>query len=299
MAGTGSAIPVVDPRTGRPYAAAPEAAVVLSSARQPWSSPLTFEVHRMAPHAFEEHLLVGHRLIVNLGAPVPFGWRRGDKAMDGVLPTGGLCLQSDGDSNAPRWSAEMTFAAVAVPPDLVARLLEDRAPPPSATFAERRCLAEPAAHGYARALAAELSSPTEPLYAETLSNAFVLHLLQAHGLGRGAKRLAPKGKLGPVPLRAAVELAREGLAEGVTLEAMAMAAGYSPFQFSRMFKATTGLAPHQFVLRLRLERARALVRAGGSGLADVAAAVGFYDQAHLTNAFRKAFGTTPAAFAAS
>jgi len=295
----GSAIALVDPRTGRRYAAAGEDAVVLSSARTGWRHGLLFEVHRMAPHAYEEHVLVGHRLIVNLGAPVAFGWKRGDGTREAVLPTGALCLQSEGDSNAPFWSDELTFAAVGFPPSLVEALLEERAPKATETFAERRCLPEATAYGFVRALAAELSSPTEPLYAEALSNAFVLHLLSAHGVSPGRKRLAPKGKLGSAQLRAVVELAHGDLAGELSLERMAAAAGYSPFQFARAFKSTTGLAPHQFVLRLRLERAKRLVTGRVGGLADVALACGFYDQAHLTNMFRRAYGTTPAAFAAS
>jgi AraC family transcriptional regulator len=193
----------------------------------------------------------------------------------------------------------MTFAAIAVAPSLVESLMEERAPKATETFAERRCLAEPSAYGYARALAAELSTPTEPLYAETLSRSFVLHLLLAHGIAPGAKRLAPKGKLGAAQLRASIDMAHERLAAGLSLDELAAATGYSTFQFARMFKATTGLAPHQFVLRLRLERAQRLLSRERHAVADVAVACGFYDQAHLTNAFRKAFGRTPAAFAAS
>jgi AraC family transcriptional regulator len=294
-----SAIALLNPTTGQRYASADAAAVVLSSARAGWRKEFTFEVHRMAPYAYEEHILVGHRLIVNLGAPVRFGWRRGDKPQEALLQTGGFCLQSDGDVNAPSWSDEMTFAAVAFAPALVAALLEDRAPKATETFAERRCLPEPAAYGFARALAAELSSPTEPLYADALSSSFVLHLLLAHGVASGAKRLAPRGKLGSAQLRATIDLAHERLADGVSLDELAAAAGYSLFQFARMFKATTGMAPHQFVLRLRLERAQRLLSRERHSLAEVAVACGFYDQAHLTNAFRKAFGRTPAAFAAA
>jgi regulatory helix-turn-helix AraC family protein len=108
---------------------------------------------------------------------------------------------------------------------------------------------------FARSLAGELLSPTEPLYAETLSIAFVLHLLAAHGRGTEHKHLAPKGKLGALQLRTVTELVHAQLAAGLTLEVMARAVGYSPFQFARLFKATTGLAPHRFVLSLRLERA--------------------------------------------
>lgn len=253
----------------------------------------------MAAKSYEEHILVGHRLIVNLGAPVEFGWHSGDRRREAVLPTGGLCLQSDGDSNAPFWQDELTFAAIGFSPLLVETLLEDRAPRAGETFAERRCLLDPQAYHFARTLAAELSSPTEPLFAEALSNAFVLHLLSAHGISGSAKRLSPRGKLGAVQLRAAVEFAHASLAEGASLDAMAAAAGYSPYQFSRLFRATTGFAPHQFVLRLRLERAVRLLREQALGLAEIALVCGFYDQAHLTNMFRRAYGKTPAAYAAT
>jgi AraC family transcriptional regulator len=294
-----SAIALLNPTTGKRYASADADAVVLSSARAGWRNEFTFEVHRMAPHAYDEHVLVGHRLIVNLGAPIRFGWMRGDKPKEALLQTGGLCLQSEGDVNAPFWSEEITFAAVAFAPALVNALLEDRAPKPTETFAERRCLPEPTAYGFARALAAELSSPTEPLYADTLSCSFVLHLLLAHGVAPARKRLAPRGKLGSAQLRATIDLAHERLADGISLDELAKASGYSLFQFARMFKATTGMAPHQFVLRLRLERAQRLLARERYDVAEVAVACGFYDQAHLSNAFRKAFGRTPAAFAAA
>lgn len=247
----------------------------------------------MAPHAYDEHVLVGHRLIVNLGEPVRFRWKNGDRTQEDVLSTGAFCLQTEGDLNAPFWQDDMTFAALAIAPELVTRLLEDRAPRATATFAERRCQPEPTAHGYVRALAAELSSPSEPTYAEALGHAFTLHLLSAHGLADGAKRLAPKGKLGAGQLRTAVDLAHARLSEGVALEELAGAAGYSPFHFARLFKATTGVAPHQYLLRLRLERAQRLIRSG-LGLAESALASGFYDQAHMTNVFRKSLGLTPA-----
>jgi AraC family transcriptional regulator len=294
-----SAIPLLDLSSGGRVAAASAGAVILSSARVGWRSPLVFEVHRMADAAYAEHRLVDHRLIVNLGAPLRFGWHAGDRRREEVLPTGGLCLQSDGETNAPFWRGEMTFAAVALPPAMVEALLEDRAPAPGETFEERRCLSDAGAHGLARALAAELASPGEPLLAETLAQAFALHLVSAHGRARGAKRLAPRGKLGAAGLRRVAEHARENLAGGLDLAGMAAVAGYSPFQFARMFKATTGLAPHQYVLRLRVERACRLIRGGAQDLAEVALAAGFYDQAHLTNVFRKTLGVTPAAWAAS
>jgi AraC family transcriptional regulator len=182
---------------------------------------------------------------------------------------------------------------------MIEALLGERAPPLDATFAKQHCVPDLCAHGYVLSLASELASPSEPVYAEALSQAFLLHLLRTHGSSRRLKRLEPKGKLGPAQLRRTIELVHEHIASDLTLDAMARAAGYSQFQFARLFKATTGMTPHCFVLRMRLERASRMLRQGTGNLVEVALATGFWDQAHFTNVFRKAFGMTPAAFASA
>jgi AraC family transcriptional regulator len=73
---------------------------------------------------------------------------------------------------------------------------------------------------------------------------------------------------------------------------LAAPVGRSRFHFARLFKASTGVTPHQYVVRRRVERARELLRAGG-GIAGVAAAVGFASQSHLTAHVRRAYGCTP------
>jgi AraC family transcriptional regulator len=120
-----------------------------------------------------------------------------------------------------------------------------------------------------------------------------------HGQTCSRKQLAPKGQLSPAQLRNVLELIHEHLASKLTLRQLATCSGYSPFQFSRLFRATTGSPPHAFVLRLRLERACRLLQENKSSPAGVALATGFYDQAHFTNVFRNAFGVTPSVFAAA
>jgi AraC family transcriptional regulator len=293
-----SAIRLIDAQTGDEFSTARGSAVLLaskSSAR--WRSPLVFEIHRMPPNEYPEHITVGHQLMLNIGEPVRLGWLEGSRRRESILGTGELCIQSDGDSNAPRWRDEMTFATASISAAAVEELLGDRAPQRMEPFPKKHCVPNPTAVALARSLAAELASPTEPLYAEALSIAFVLQLLAAHGHRIGRKPLAPRGRLGAEPLRRVTEFAHEHLASSLTLRTLARVADYSPFQFARLFRATTGWSPHQFVLSLRLERACRLLRQPDAKVADVALATGFFDQAHLTNVFRKSFGLTPLAFA--
>ena len=83
--------------------------------------------------------------------------------------------------------------------------------------------------------------------------------------------------------------------EAVTLAEVAGQAGWSPAHAARAFTDVFGIAPHAYVLGRRLDAARDRILAG-EPLADVAAATGFFDQAHLTRRFRRFLGTTPQGF---
>jgi PAS domain S-box-containing protein len=107
-------------------------------------------------------------------------------------------------------------------------------------------------------------------------------------------RGAARGGLSQPQVRRILRLIEERLPEKISVKEMAREAGLSESHFSRTFKRITGETPHQFALRLRLERASAaLARHSVTSIADVAAECGFFDQAHLTREFRKKFGITP------
>ena len=106
---------------------------------------------------------------------------------------------------------------------------------------------------------------------------------------------SPRGKLSAFQLRSVVDFVDAHLSEDVSLMALARQAHVSPFHFARLFRRTVGVPPHQFVLRLRVQRALGLMKTRSFPLAQIAVECGFHDQPHLTKAFRKVLGTTPAA----
>lgn len=81
--------------------------------------------------------------------------------------------------------------------------------------------------------------------------------------------------------------------EDIGLEALAAITGASRFRLSRAFKAAYGLAPHAYLIQLRLAKGRHLL-AQGHAPAEVASMLGFADQSHLGRWFRRAYGLTPA-----
>ncbi|MDI2595528.1 AraC family transcriptional regulator [Pseudomonas sp. 681] len=81
----------------------------------------------------------------------------------------------------------------------------------------------------------------------------------------------------------------------IGLDQLAAATGVDRFRLSRAFKAAYGLAPHAYLVQLRLSKARRLL-AGGLQPAAVAMELGFADQSHLGRWFVRAYGMTPAMY---
>jgi AraC-like DNA-binding protein len=93
----------------------------------------------------------------------------------------------------------------------------------------------------------------------------------------------------------AMDYLRGHYADRITLASCAAAVGTSMYHLHRAFKRTYGLPMHQCLMRIRVSHARDMLRAGAAA-SDVAALVGFADQAHLTRAFRAHVGLSPAAY---
>jgi AraC family transcriptional regulator len=98
-------------------------------------------------------------------------------------------------------------------------------------------------------------------------------------------------------LRAVIEHIHENLDAELSLDQLAAVARMSPYRFARLFKDSTGLPPHQYVIARRVERAKELLRGrDGLPLADVAVEAGFSSQSHFTRHFKRFVGTTPRQF---
>jgi AraC family transcriptional regulator len=84
----------------------------------------------------------------------------------------------------------------------------------------------------------------------------------------------------------------------LTLPLIAGLLDMSPFHFAHVFKHATGVAPHQYVIRRRVERAKQLLAATDLPIADIALAVGCANQSHFSALFHRVTGRTPQAYRA-
>ncbi|TCR72269.1 AraC family transcriptional regulator [Rhizobium sp. BK376] len=137
----------------------------------------------------------------------------------------------------------------------------------------------------------ENPQPLHDLYGDGLCLSLLIDIL---GLLQSAPR--KRSKLASWQLRRATDFIEENCMRSIRLEELASLTGLSQSHFSHAFKASTGLPPHQWQMRARLERAKQLLLNDNTPLTVIAAETGFADQAHFTRVFRKNVGITPASW---
>ncbi|MEZ5920972.1 MAG: AraC family transcriptional regulator [Parvularculaceae bacterium] len=108
----------------------------------------------------------------------------------------------------------------------------------------------------------------------------------------------PPVRRGVSSVRRAREMIDDNPSTALTLEELAKASGVSRFQLIRSFAKETGITPYAYQMQRRVSAARRFI-AEGVALADTSCIAGFADQSHMTRAFVRQFGVTPARYQAA
>jgi AraC family transcriptional regulator len=100
-------------------------------------------------------------------------------------------------------------------------------------------------------------------------------------------------------LRRVTQYMQENLQRELRLAELGALVHMSPFHFARLFRQSTGMPPHRFLVRCRIDEARALLAARTAPIAEISRLVGFRTPSHFTTTFRRITGTTPSAYRSS
>jgi AraC family transcriptional regulator len=215
----------------------------------------------------------------------------------GTQQRGNVCVLPSGLAHTARLEDPCEQLALYLDPSLVRRAASESLKSGSFEVAERCERSDGVISNIGMALLGELESAglSGRLYAESLANVLAVHLLRHYTTGTGeVQRIS--GGLSAQKLRQVMAFVTENYSHDIRLSQLAEVAGMSSFHFAREFKRTTGTTPHQYLIKFRVERAKALLVEGEMPLIEVGLQSGFSHQSHFNRLFRRLTGTTPQSY---
>jgi AraC family transcriptional regulator len=168
----------------------------------------------------------------------------------------------------------------------------------SAELVPRFAIVDPMLEQLAIALSTALRDCTieDGLYVDTIAQMLAVHLAREHSSRSKRVRVPAVPTVSGRRMHRLLEFIEENLESSLSLTALAAVVDLRPLYFARAFKNALGRSPHQYVLGRRIERAQELLRTTEMTVADIAAAVGFASQSHLSFWMRRVVGISPAAY---
>ncbi len=161
----------------------------------------------------------------------------------------------------------------------------------------RFAFADPLGVSLTRQILAELYAPPtgeRDVYIGAMVNALKAHILR--GPSSAKVEDFPASAFSAYRLHHIMNTVQQRPENNHSLEEMAAQAGITPSHFCRVFRKATGVSPHQYVMKTRLDRARQMLVQSEMSLSTIADFLGFTSQSHFTRAFRQYSGETPSGF---
>lgn len=246
---------------------------------------------------FKQHILVIH-------TEVPPSTQV-EQTIDGCFQSaqfsaGDIIIVPAGISYRARWDTEHSFIILGLEPTLLAHHALETIEQDDVELVPYFLKHDPFIHGVGLAFKTELESNGlgGRFYTDSLITALLAYLLRNYSTHKPNLREL-KGGFSKYKLKQVMDYINDHLAEDVSLEAIATQVGMSQSHFFSLFRQSTGLSPHQYRLKQRIERAKELLLRSELSIANIAISVGFYDQSHLARHMRRLLGVSPKQLRAS
>ena len=223
---------------------------------------------------------------------------RGGQTVELDVAPGYVAVQPSETPVRWSWATRLSFVLLALDPEFLRTVAAQSLgmDPETVELVASEQESDPVISNIAGVLSRELmrQEPGARVYAEALGQILAVHLLRNYTKVPPVAQL-PQAQVPSRPVARAMQYIEANFAQDIGLADIATAARVSQYHLSRLFKQVSGITPHQYLIGVRVNNARALLSAGAGkrSLADVAEAVGFADQSHLTRHVKRLLGVTP------
>lgn len=259
-----------------------------------WSN-IHFEHHRQPAFEVAEHEHAWHVIAYgSVGSPLGERWLDGKRSEE-RRERGDIAIIPAGVSHSCNWNTEGEFTILAIEPAILKQIGEDFLDSDYIQLiphfmSEQDLLIQ----GIFTTLKNELESNKigGSLLVDSLKTTLAIHLLRQYCTTK-PKLSSYRDGLTSLKLQQIKEYINENLDCDLTLTELAALVQISPYHFLRLFKQSVGSTPHQYILHCRIEKAKYLLQHRDISIAEIARKVGFCDQSHLTQYFKRIVGVTP------
>ena len=266
----------------------------LDSTRSPWKG-LYLEEHNLPAVPIQDHEHRTFVLHLQMNERVEMDWHSFGRTGNQITGSGNLIFLSPGTRDRLHFHGPTQRIVMSVDPLLIKEGSDQLELPGIPEFRNLWTFQDEQLRRLILEMEREMSSGWElgSLYGDLLSNAFVIALIKKYG-----KTLSYAGSfdggLSRPKLRQVLSYIDENFSRDIRLRELACVAGLSDYHFARSFRQSTGSTPHQYLLQIRIDRAKSLLLQPQWTILQIALALGFSDNSRFAKVFRAHTGVSPA-----
>lgn len=266
---------------------------ILSSHGAKWEG-IHVEYHRQPPNEGPKHYFQQHSIGLALNSARISGILNGKHYASEPWQSGEIFIGGAGTHFQLGTVEDSEFIAIALEPTDFNKTVYESTNSNLTEIIPHWQIYDPLIFGIAWALKTELEAGgiNGTLYVDALKNALSMHILHRYCAQKPHLRDF-EGGLKPVKLQILINYINDYLNRDLHIAELANLVQISPYYFSRLFKESIGVTPHNYVTKCRIEKAKQLLKRQDLSIAYIAQQVGFNDQSHFSKTFCKIVGVTP------
>ena len=246
---------------------------------------------------YQEAASLQHGIVVHLRPEKNSLRRMGDKTEVENVEVGDVAIIPAGVNHWQKIETEVAEVIIlTIEPKVITDLALEAVNPEKIELLPTFARQDPLIQHLALNIKADLDSESyDRMYVESLYRSLSLHLLKNYSTRNFVLPEQTNG-LSRRKLKQAIEYINDNLDRKINIHDIAKEIDISNYYFCRMFHASTGITPYQYVLRQRVTKAKQLLESSKLSLSDIAYECGFSSHSQMTQHFRKQTGITPKAY---